>query len=134
MLLTDTSKISFWAKLGRIDVSLPGSPEQRSYFIKVVSRDVGKNMVMSEFESLRTMHQIIPEFVPTPIAWGSYETVPDTHFILCQFRDMTDPDTMPDPEKFGALLSKLHRESESPNDRFGFHIATYPRNLPQYTG
>lgn len=134
VLSTNTHKISFWAKVGRIDVLLSRSTEQKAYFIKVVSGDVGRNMVMSEFESLKTMHQIIPEFVPTPIAWGSYETVPDTHFILCQFRNMTDPDTMPDTENFTTLLAKLHQESESPDGRFGFHVTTYPGNLPQYTG
>jgi protein-ribulosamine 3-kinase len=134
VLSTDTHKISFWAKVGRINVLLANNTEKKAYFIKVVSGDVGRNMVMSEFESLRAIHQIIPEFVPTPIAWGSYETVPDTHFILSQFRNMTGPDTMPDPENFTALLAKLHEESESPDGRFGFHVTTYPGNLPQYTG
>lgn len=43
-------------------------------------------------------------------------------------------DDMPDPENFGALLSKLHRKSASPTGQFGFHITTYAGNLPQFVG
>lgn len=38
---------------------------------------------------------------------------------------------MPDPHKFGALLSAVHQKSISPNGKFGFHITTYVGNLPQ---
>jgi fructosamine-3-kinase len=38
---------------------------------------------------------------------------------------------MPEPEDFATHLAKLHRESQSPDGRFGFHITTYAGNLPQ---
>ncbi len=85
---------------------------------------------MGEYESMSAMHYVTPEFVPKPIAWGTYTSIPDTHFFLCEFRDMTDD--MPDPPSFAALLSKLHQESESPTGKFGFHVTNYAGNLPQW--
>jgi hypothetical protein len=101
---TDNHGVSFWARTGRIDVSLSdGTPQ--SFFIKVISKERGRNMVMGEFESMSALHDVLPEFVPKPIAWGTYATIPDTHFFLCAFREMIDD--MPEPHKFAALLSTL---------------------------
>jgi protein-ribulosamine 3-kinase len=128
---TENHGVSFWASAGRIDVSLVHGTEQ-TFFIKVLSKDRGRDMVMSEFESMSALHSVVPEFVPKPIAWGTYTTLPDTHFFLCEFRDMTDD--MPDPHKFGALLSAVHQKSVSPNGKFGFHVTTFAGNLPQAVG
>lgn len=87
-------------------------------------------MTRSEFQSMSAMHQVAPEFVPIPIASGTLAAVPDTHFFLCEFREMDEG--MPDPEKFAALLSKMHQKSTSPNGNFGFHATTYAGNLHQY--
>ncbi|KAK4085592.1 uncharacterized protein Triagg1_582 [Trichoderma aggressivum f. europaeum] len=105
-----------------------GTPQ--SFFIKVISKEIGMNMTRGEFHSMSAMHNVLPEFVPRPIACGTYETIADTHFFLCEFREMTDD--MPDPYKFAAFLSALHQKSESPTDKFGFHIAAYAGNLPQF--
>jgi fructosamine-3-kinase len=126
---TDNHGVSFWAKTGRIDVLLQdGSP--KSFFIKVVSKDLGKNMVHGEFESMRAIHSVVPDFVPEPIAWGTFDTAPNTHFFLCEFREMTEE--MPDPIKFGSLLSSLHQGSVPPTGKFGFHMTTHAGNLPQH--
>lgn len=120
--------VSFWANTGRIDVELAdGTPQ--SFFIKVLSKEIGKNMVHGEFESMKAIYALMPDFAPKPIAWGTYETIPDTHFLLCQYRDMVDE--MPDPQKFTSSLAALHQNSKSPNGKFGFHITTYSGNLPQ---
>ena len=129
MISTEAHGVSFWASTGRIDVELAGGSEQRSFFIKVLSKEVGKNMVQGEFESMKAIYELLPDFVPRPIAWGTYQSVPDTHFFLCENRDMTDE--MPDPEKFAAQLASLHQDSKSPTGKFGFHITTYSGNLPQ---
>jgi len=97
--------------------------------MKVVSKELGKNMVHGEFESMKAIHTLLPNFAPKAIAWGTYEAVPDTHFFLCEFRDMIDE--MPDPNKFSARLAALHQNSQSPNGKFGFHLTTYSGNLPQ---
>ncbi|KAK7414775.1 hypothetical protein QQX98_006377 [Neonectria punicea] len=125
---TEKHGVGFWASIGRINVSL-GDETRQSFFIKVVSGELGKNMVMSEFESMNALHDVVPDFVPKPIAWGTYVSVPDTHFFLCEFRVMKDD--MPETHKFAALLSTLHQKSVSPTGKFGFHVTTYAGNLPQ---
>ncbi len=120
---TEGFDVSFWAKTGRIDIELQdGSPQ--SYFIKVVSADLGKNMVMGEFESMETMYRAAPDFIPRPVAWGQYAEVPDTYFLLDEYRDMIDD--MPDPTNFAYWLAKLHQRNPSPSGKFGFHMTTYP--------
>ncbi|KAH6681561.1 Fructosamine kinase-domain-containing protein [Halenospora varia] len=128
VISTESHGVSFWANTGRIDVELAdGRP--KSYFIKVISKDVGKNMVHSEFESMSAIYDVLPDFAPKPIAYGTYESIPDTHFFLCDFQDMVEE--MPDPHKFTARLATLHQNSKSPNGKFGFQMSTYSGNLPQ---
>lgn len=128
VLSTSDHGESLWANTGRINVTL-ADETPHSYFIKVVSTDTGKRMVHAEFESMKAIHGITPDFAPRPMAWGSYETTPDTHFFLCEFRHFDDE--MPNPKDFTLRLAKLHQNSQSPNGKFGFHITTYAGNLPQ---
>jgi protein-ribulosamine 3-kinase len=88
-------------------------------------------MVRGELESMRAIHAQLPDFAPEPIAWGTYKTVADMHFLLCQYREMID--AMPEPYKFTMRLAALHHTSQSPNGKFGFHVTTYSGNLPQLT-
>lgn len=88
------------------------------------------NMTKGEFHSVSAIHGVTPEFVPKPIACGTYENIPDTHFFLCDFREMAEE--MPDPHKFASGLSIMHQKSVSPTGKFGFHTTTYAGNLPQY--
>jgi protein-ribulosamine 3-kinase len=127
---TEGHGVSFWANTGRIDVELAdGTPQ--SFFIKVISKERGRNMMHGEFESMKAIHTLLPNFAPKPIAWGTYKTIPDTHFFLCEYKEMTDE--LPDPHKFTSRLAALHQNSKSPNGKFGFHITTYSGNLPQIT-
>lgn len=89
-------------------------------------------MTRGEFQSISAMYNVLPKFVPRPIACGTYSAIPDTHFFLCEFQEMTDD--MPDPHEFTALLSTLHQKSVSPTGKFGFHVTTYAGNLPQFVG
>ncbi|PGH08852.1 hypothetical protein AJ79_05857 [Helicocarpus griseus UAMH5409] len=95
---------SFFANTSRIDVKLPNGTPQ-SFFIKVLSSEVGRNMVHGEFESMKAIYTIIPDFVPKPIAWGTYNSNPDMHFLLCEFREMS-PDEMPSASEFGPRLAR----------------------------
>lgn len=88
-------------------------------------------MLHGEFESMKAIYALLPDFVPKPIAWGTYESMLNTHFFLCEYREMTD--VMPDPQKFSTRLAALHQNSKSPNGKFGFHMTTYSGNLPQVT-
>ena len=89
-------------------------------------------MMHSEYECTKSIYDLQPDLVPTPIAWGSYESVLDTHFYLCEFREMLDD--MPDPHKITARLASLHQSSASPTGKFGFHMTTYNSKLPQFGG
>jgi fructosamine-3-kinase len=127
-LSTEIHGVSFWANTGCISVELPdGTPQ--SYFIKVISKDTGRNMMQSEYESMRAIHDLVPNFAPRPIAWGTYQSIPETHFFLSEFREFDDE--MPGPEDFAAHLANLHQNSQSPDGKFGFHTTTYAGNLPQ---
>ncbi len=130
MISTESHGVSFWANTGRIDVELADGT-LKTFFMKVISKDEGMKMVHGEFESMKAIQTLLPEFAPKPIAWGTYKTIPDTHFFLCDYREMTDE--MPDPHKFTSRLAALHQNSKSPNGKFGFHVTTYSGNLPQAT-
>ena len=56
-------------------------------FIKVISKESGKNMMHGDFESMSAVYALLADFTPKPIAWGTYETVSDMHFFLCEFRN-----------------------------------------------
>ena len=86
-------------------------------------------MMHGEFESMKTIHTLMPDFAPRPIAWGTYKSIPNTYFFLCDYKEMIDE--LPDPHKFASRLAALHQNSKSPNGKFGFHITTYSGNLPQ---
>jgi len=88
----------------------------------------GRNMVSSEFLSMKTIKEVAPHLVPVPIAWVTYETLNDVHFILCEFRNMTDE--LPNIEAFPAQMAELHRNGTSPNGKFGFPVTTYHGNTP----
>jgi protein-ribulosamine 3-kinase len=80
-------------------------------------------MMEGEFSSITTIYNLIPSFVPKPLAWGKFELAsPDTYFFLCDFVEMSTD--MPDPVKFCARVAELHRKGVSPTGKFGFHITT----------
>ena len=131
VLSTGAHGVSFWAYTGKINVALADG-EPKSFFIKVISKEIGKAMMHSEYECTKAIHALMPDFTPRPIAWGTYETNCDTHFYLCEFREMIDE--MPDPHKFAVRLAALHQNSKSPQDKFGSSFTTYNGNLPQLGG
>lgn len=90
-------------------------------------RHHGREALKGEFEGTSAIASITPDFVPTPIGWGTFKSSPDTHFYLCKFHDLAEE--LPDPGAFCAKLAKLHRSSSS--SKYGFHIVTYNGDLPQ---
>jgi protein-ribulosamine 3-kinase len=71
---------------------------------------------------------VSPSFAPRPICWGSCAK-PGRHFFLLKFHDLESGP--PSPTDFARKLAKLHKESSSPDNMFGFHINTYSGNLLQ---
>ena len=88
-------------------------------------------MMHGEYESEKALHAIKPDFVPYPIASGTYISDPNTHFFLCDFQDMVD--SLPDVDEFCNELAQLHSTSmlHSLDGRFGFHTTTCNGKLPQ---
>jgi protein-ribulosamine 3-kinase len=86
-------------------------------------------MLQGEFESMKVIYAVTPDFCPKPIAWGTFKSNPDLHFFVCDFHDMDDE--LPEIKQFSSNLAKLHRNSVSPTGKFGFHVTTYNGNIPQ---
>lgn len=121
---------SYWTRTARIDAKLP-SGESKSYFLKLATGDSGLDMVTGEYASMKALNAVSPDFVPMPIAYGTYESDPDSHFFFCDFIDMSDE--LPEVVEFTTKLADLHRRSQalSPNGLYGFHCITYHASLPQ---
>ena len=81
-----------------------------------------------EHTAMSRIYETMPALVPRPIAWGTYDTIPDVHFFLCDFHEMTDE--LPDLLLFPARIADLHRESISPNGKYRFPVTTYHGNTP----
>lgn len=85
-------------------------------------------MVSGEFLAMERIHAFEPDFVPRPLRWGTYESRPNIHFLVCEFRDMQAK--LPDIQPFTRSMAELHREVTSANGKFGFDCLTYHGNVP----
>ena len=46
-------------------------------------------MCEGEYESLKAIHAVTPDFVPKPYDWGKYrQEDPETYFLLAEFREV----------------------------------------------
>jgi protein-ribulosamine 3-kinase len=65
-----------------------------------------------------------PGFIPEVYKFSKFKTPdPPTYFNLFQFIDM-DVTAAPDPIALTSKLAELHKKSQSPTGKFGFHITT----------
>lgn len=71
----------------------------------------------------------MPDFCPKPIACGTFQNDPDSHFYVCKFYDFTEG--VPEHISFCEKLARLHSSHTSPEGKFGFPCVTYNGNLPQ---
>jgi len=71
----------------------------------------------------------MPEFVPEPIAQGTYASNPDVNFFLMRFVDMTDE--VPEVDSLPEKVAEMHRKCISPNGKYGFHVPTNEGALKQ---
>ncbi|TAQ88368.1 hypothetical protein B7494_g3317 [Chlorociboria aeruginascens] len=121
---------SYWTRTAEIKtVQADGS--ELSFFIKVFQNDAGRGMMSGEMIAMTELHEAMPDFAPTPIAWGTYVSIPDTHFFLCSFIDMSNE--LPDIEEFTSKLAELHKSRISPNGKFGTSTRRYYATIPQGT-
>lgn len=92
---------------------------------KVAYGETGQVMLLGEFESSKVIYQLMPDFIPQPLGYGKYSgnEDPPMYFYLSEFVDM-DVATAPDPVEFTDRLAEMHKTSQSPNGKFGFHVTT----------
>jgi len=121
---------SIYGKTAKIVAQLP-TKEILNYFLKVISLgETGRHMCMGEFESLKAIYVVSPDFVPEPHAWGMFEwDGPETYFLLTEFRDIHRQPA--EPHKLAPSLADMHVRSQSPTGKFGFHIRTYHGKVAQ---
>lgn len=90
-------------------------------------------MLRGEYESAKDFHKLMPGLIPEPFSFGKYETNdPITYFYLSEFVDM-DTASPPDPVDLAAKLAELHKKSQSPNGKFGYHVTTCDGKMPHNT-
>src|SRR3954454_15230361 len=90
---------------------------------RVHQGEAGKTMVSSEFQAMSKLYEVIPEIVAKPVGWGTYESVLDTHFFVCEFHEMSE--NVPDVSDFPALVAELHKRGVSPDGKFGLDLETF---------
>ncbi|KAI0485825.1 Fructosamine/Ketosamine-3-kinase [Xylaria cf. heliscus] len=103
---------------------------KRAPSLRSVSGEIGYGMMRGAFESENTLYELVPEYVPLPISFGTYSTRSDLHFYICEFVDMVDE--FPGPVAWAKAAATLHQRStgKSPTGKFGFHCTTYSAIVP----
>ena len=92
---------------------------------------MGKRQLEGEFTGMRGLHNAAPNFGVKPIGWGKLKTavsllIPETYFLIVEFKEFRPGQSgLPDHVKLGARLAAMHRNSVSPNGKFGFPVQTY---------
>ena len=72
---------------------------------------------------MSAIYKLAPSLTPRPIAIGKSETRSlAAHFYLAEFVELSNH--LASPKDFCSQLARLHRDSESPTARFGFHVPT----------
>lgn len=89
----------------------------------------GQEALKGEFESTAEIHAVVGNFTPKPIASGTFEALPDSHYYICKFHELQQ--RMPSSQDLCSEVAALHQKSKSPNGKFGFHVTTYNGNVPQ---
>lgn len=86
----------------------------------------------SEYKAMCLLHEVMPEMTPKPIACGTYREIPETHFFLSSFVNMSKK--IPNVSDFPELVARLHKRGESPDGKFGFPhvmcVGTRPMPVP----
>ena len=122
---------SFWTRTLRVTLELADGSTQ-SIFLKAGKDDLSREMLRSEYEGCSAIYPVVPDFIPRPIAWGTYRSDTNTHYYMAEFVPMSGE--IPEPQSFCAALAKLHKNSIalSKNGMFGFHVTTYAGTMPNY--
>lgn len=110
---------SAWTTTSKITARLSDGTT-KAYFLKT-AKERGPIMMEGEFNSLRTIDEVVPGFVPAVHGWGKFKSS-DTYFLIMDFIDLQM--VLPDPIKFCQIIVDMHKKSQSPTGRFGFSMPT----------
>ncbi|KAG9186476.1 hypothetical protein G6011_09584 [Alternaria panax] len=64
--------ISNWTITVRLNVLLPDGVA-KTYFLKVATDETTRVMVEGEFNSMTSLYETSPDFVPKPVTWSKFE-------------------------------------------------------------
>ncbi|KIX01085.1 uncharacterized protein Z518_10151 [Rhinocladiella mackenziei CBS 650.93] len=111
----------------KLTIHQSSSGKTADFFLKTVPDNIGQAMIRGEFSGLNALYDIKPGIVPRPIGWGTYSSNPEIHFLLNEFVEMDDINTIEGRSEFCALLAELHKISagRSPTGKYGFDVTTY---------
>ncbi|KAI0143658.1 Fructosamine kinase-domain-containing protein [Xylariaceae sp. FL1272] len=129
VVCVEASGKSLWAETVKIEVKLTDGTSS-VFFKKGASNKIGYDMMKGGFEAEKALHEFVPEFVPRPIAYGTYKTQPDTHFYISEFVEMLDE--VPSACGWASAVAALHKRSmgRGPTAQFGFPTTTHLANVP----
>ncbi|CAG8972692.1 hypothetical protein HYALB_00010924 [Hymenoscyphus albidus] len=112
----------------KIEAAGPNGDE-KNYFMKVHQGDTGKDMVSAFFQGMSSLHDAAPDLVARPISWGSYTSIAGTHFILCEFHNLSG--AIPEKEIFTVRVAEMHKTTRLKSETFGFPYSAYGGNQKQ---
>lgn len=82
----------------------------------------GAAQAIGEYLSSQALYSVIPDNVPRPIAHGVLARDSSKHFMMSEFVDLIEE--LPPVAEFASIVARLHRNSVSPNGKFGFDVPT----------
>lgn len=92
--------------------------------------DDAAERVLGEYMAMLEIHSTSPNFAPQPRGYGKCDNE-NAHFFICDY--LTISHDLPNPVRLGKKLAELHRNSNSPTGKFGFHVTTFDGKLPLNT-
>lgn len=119
--------------MGKVVVRMPDG-STRNYFIKLTENQVGRVLAEGEYESSKWLYKAIPDNMPCPVGWGTFESSKDVHFFMTEFISIHDEEYPPRSD-ITKLVADMHLRSQdlSPNGQYGFHVTTLNGPAYQYT-
>ncbi|KAJ0115033.1 vegetative incompatibility protein 4 [Diaporthe amygdali] len=117
---------SSWSATGKLTTKRADGT-LHEYFLKIIKGDLAGPRVLGEFACMKELEGAVPSLVPQAKAAGKCLDS-EGAFFLCDYLEI---DHRPaNPEQLGKKIAELHRASESPTGKFGFHLTPYDGKLP----
>lgn len=77
---------------------------------------------MGEYLSSQALCAIISDNIPRPVAVGVLARDPSRHFVISEYIDLAEE--LPSTAELTGVMARLHSNSVSPTEKFGFDVAT----------